>query len=280
MISSCAEFNKIASEEVVEKKKYPPPFSLRLTYEERVQLEAEADGKPLGGWAMILKAKERGDAAQLAHYLLDQRDNDHVELHEVRDFVSDDLIDACGEAMTFCWSKGRNKLYPYYLCDTRGYESNRKSIPRDQIEDGFAEILQSPQPTKDLFALAKLMFKDAWSLRLTESHQHKDQITAQLRETEKQVEALLERIVESDNPIVIRAYEAKIGKLERKRLLLAEKALQTVPAKGRLEEFIEPALNFLANPWCLYENGSLAFKRTVLRLTFSEPLSYSRKKGY
>ncbi|MFA8385065.1 MAG: relaxase/mobilization nuclease domain-containing protein [Pelagibaca sp.] len=47
---------------------------------------------------MILKAKERGDAAQLAHYLLDQRDNDHVELHELRGFVSDDLIDAFGEA--------------------------------------------------------------------------------------------------------------------------------------------------------------------------------------
>lgn len=47
---------------------------------------------------MILKAKERGDAAQLAHYLLDQRDNDHVELHDVRGFVSDDLIDAFGEA--------------------------------------------------------------------------------------------------------------------------------------------------------------------------------------
>ena len=195
----------------------------------------------------------------------------------LRGFV---LCDDCGEAMTSCWSKGRNKLYPYYLCDTRGCESNRKSIPRDQIEDGFAEILQSLQPTKELFALAKLMFKEAWSLRLSESHLHKDQITAQLRETEKQVETLLERIVESDNPIVVRAYEAKIGKLERKRLLLAEKALKTVPAKGRLEEFIEPALNFLANPWSLYENGSLAFKRTVLRLAFSEPLSYSRKKGY
>ena len=42
---------------------------------------------------MILKAKERGDAPQLARYLLDQRDNEHVELHEVRGFISDDLID-------------------------------------------------------------------------------------------------------------------------------------------------------------------------------------------
>ncbi|WP_011583098.1 MULTISPECIES: relaxase/mobilization nuclease domain-containing protein [Chelativorans] len=47
---------------------------------------------------MILKAKERGDGPQLARYLLAIRDNDHVELHEVRGFVSDDLPGAFGEA--------------------------------------------------------------------------------------------------------------------------------------------------------------------------------------
>ena len=47
---------------------------------------------------MILKAKERGDAPQLARYLLAMRDNDHVELHEVRGFVSDDLPGAFSEA--------------------------------------------------------------------------------------------------------------------------------------------------------------------------------------
>src|SRR5690606_15311247 len=47
---------------------------------------------------MILKAKERGDGPQLARYLLTMRDNDHVELHEVRGFVSDDLPGAFGEA--------------------------------------------------------------------------------------------------------------------------------------------------------------------------------------
>ena len=47
---------------------------------------------------MILKAKERGNAPQLARYLLAVRDNDHVELHDVRGFISDDLIEAFGEA--------------------------------------------------------------------------------------------------------------------------------------------------------------------------------------
>lgn len=47
---------------------------------------------------MILKAKERGDAGQLARYLLTTRDNEHVELHEVTGFVSEDLVDAFHEA--------------------------------------------------------------------------------------------------------------------------------------------------------------------------------------
>jgi hypothetical protein len=47
---------------------------------------------------MILKAKERGDAAQLARYLLATRENDHVELHEISGFASSDLIEAFREA--------------------------------------------------------------------------------------------------------------------------------------------------------------------------------------
>jgi len=47
---------------------------------------------------MILKAKERGDGGQLARYLLATRDNEHVELHELSGFVSEDLIEAFHEA--------------------------------------------------------------------------------------------------------------------------------------------------------------------------------------
>ena len=46
---------------------------------------------------MILKAKERGNARQLAAYLMSMRDNEHVELHDLRGFVSDDLTEAFEE---------------------------------------------------------------------------------------------------------------------------------------------------------------------------------------
>ena len=47
---------------------------------------------------MILKASERGGARQLALHLLKTEENEHVELHEVRGFVADDLHGALHEA--------------------------------------------------------------------------------------------------------------------------------------------------------------------------------------
>ena len=48
---------------------------------------------------MILKGSQRGNAAKLARHLMNTQDNEHVELHELRGFVSDEqLLDALLEA--------------------------------------------------------------------------------------------------------------------------------------------------------------------------------------
>lgn len=47
---------------------------------------------------MILKGSQRGNAAQLARHLLNDRDNEHIELHEIRGFMSGDLTGSLQEA--------------------------------------------------------------------------------------------------------------------------------------------------------------------------------------
>ena len=47
---------------------------------------------------MILKGSQRGNAAQLARHLLNDKDNEHIALHEVRGFLSGDLANALAEA--------------------------------------------------------------------------------------------------------------------------------------------------------------------------------------
>lgn len=54
----------------------------------------------------------------------------------------------CHQPMTANWSKGRSKLYPYYLCDTKGCIDYRKSIRKEKIEGEFAALLAELKPSE------------------------------------------------------------------------------------------------------------------------------------
>ena len=47
---------------------------------------------------MILKGSQRGGAKQLGLHLLKTEENEHVELHEIRGFVAEDVVGALREA--------------------------------------------------------------------------------------------------------------------------------------------------------------------------------------
>ena len=86
---------------------------------------------------MILKAKERGDAGQLARYLLSMRDNEHVELHEVYGFSSDDLREAFCEADAIArGTRCKNYLFSMSLNPPEGAAVSKSTFEdtADQIE--------------------------------------------------------------------------------------------------------------------------------------------------
>ena len=195
----------------------------------------------------------------------------------LRGFV---LCGDCNKPLTACWSTGKLKRYAYYLCDKKNCVSSRKSIPRARIEGDFEEIVRGLQPTKKLFVLARAMFEDAWNQRARQSARLVEKLKQDMNALEKQIEGLLERIMEASNQTVITAYEHKIEELERKRLLMAEKLENRAVSQGRFDDFIEHAMNFLANPWKLWTSEQFTLKQTVLRLAFSERIAYCRKDGY
>ncbi len=188
--------------------------------------------------------------------------------------------DDCGAALTACWSTSKTgKKHPYYLCKTKGCESYRKSIKRDQIEGDFEKLLQRLEPSEGLFKIAKAMFKDVWDTRLAQAADTSKTLKRDIHKIEKQIEALLDRIVESGVGSVIAAYEKRIGKLESEKALLEERVAMGGKPKNTLEESFELALRFLSSPWNIWKNGRIEWQKTVLRLAFSEPVRYSRNQG-
>jgi len=150
----------------------------------------------------------------------------------LRGFV---LCDDCGKPMTSCWSKGRNKHYPYYLCDTPDCSSKRKSIRRDDVEDGARALLRRLQPAGQFVALARAIITDLWEMRRAEAESGKRTLGAQIKEIDGQIEKLLDRIVEGNgNATVLAAFEDRVEKLERQKIRLSEQAARIVPPQERL----------------------------------------------
>jgi len=126
------------------------------------------------------------------------------------------------------------------------------------------------------------MLKQAFEIRKTKHAEYLIVLSSNCQEIDTQIENLLERIVTTDNKTVLSAYETKIkiAKLEQEKRI-AEEKLQKYAQNGKSqEEYLEPALQFLANPWNIWASGDYMLRRMVLRLAFSERIAYCRKKGY
>lgn len=87
---------------------------------------------------MILKGAQRGGAAQLAAHLSRLDDNEHVELHEVRGFIADDLKDALKEAEAV--SKGTRCKQFLFSVSLNPPEHER--VPVKAFEDAVERIEQ------------------------------------------------------------------------------------------------------------------------------------------
>ena len=185
----------------------------------------------------------------------------------------------CEKPLRSSWSKGKYKSYAYYLCQTKGCASYGKSIPRDKLEGDFAGIVKTLQPSKPLFTLARMMFRDIWDHRLAKADEAVQSLKQHLRQSDKQIEGLLDRILNASSDAVIRTYEQKITELESSKVRLHDQLANQQPSKGKFEEVLELSLKFLANPWKLWESGEIALQRMVLRLAFTDRLIYHRNEG-
>lgn len=203
---------------------------------------------------------------------------DNREDFPLRGFV---LCADCGTPLTACWSKSKTgRKHPYYLCPTKRCASSRKSIRREDLEGEFDEVLRRLQPTEKLFRIARAMFLDAWAQRAAQAAELAKGFEREAAEIERQIEKLLSRIVEATNSRVIGTYESRIAELERRKAVATERSASGGKPRHTWEESFEPALQFLSSPWDIWSSRRFDLRRLVLRLAFSERISYRRGEGF
>ena len=100
---------------------------------------------------MILKASQRGGSRQLAVHLLKTEENEHVEVHEVRGFISQDLKSALHEA----YAVSRGTRCTQFLFSVSLSPPETESVPVPVFEAAIEAIEQktglSGQPRAIVF---------------------------------------------------------------------------------------------------------------------------------
>lgn len=141
-------------------------------------------------------------------------------------------------------------------------------------------MLARVTPNDSLIDVAYAMFKRAWTQRIEQAQAIALSCKREAEKIDRQVEKLLDRVVEAGTDSVIRAYEKKIAGLERQSLVLREKSQSVAQPKQPFDALFELAIQFLANPSKLWDSGKMEHRNLVLRLTFAERLRYSAETGF
>ncbi len=202
---------------------------------------------------------------------------DAAEDFPLRGFVT---CDCCGHPLTAYWAKGRNKRYAYYECFNKECDERRKSIRRDVLEEEFETLIRQMQPSREVFAATAFMFRDQWNNRMQRYKETWQEQKRALSGIGTTISKLTDRLIETTSPSAIKAYEAKLEKLEAEKALITENLTKKPDIKQDFDQKFRTAMAFFANPWNLWASPNQEHHKTLLKLVFAAPLPYARNQGF
>ena len=187
----------------------------------------------------------------------------------------------CGNALTAAWSKSRSgKRHPYYVCQNRQCAFKGKSIRRDELHQGYEQLLAQLQPNKKLITIADDFFRQLWDYQTGLQGAQRKQVEKEITTLEQKIERLLDRLAEVESEAVLNNLEQRIDTLHKNKLLMEEKLTTTGQPQKPFDEMYRTAMQVLYNPLKLWQFGCFELKHAVQKLVFTERLVYTRNGGY
>ncbi|MEQ9489559.1 MAG: recombinase family protein [Alphaproteobacteria bacterium] len=184
---------------------------------------------------------------------------------------------SCGYSLTGGWSKGKYKHYAYYFCHHQGCEKKGKPIPAAKLNEQFEDLMQSMNPSVGYVKLIKAMFSQRWDMELQRAQETTRHYRAKAKRLDAEIGKVVDRMLEVSNTRALKAFEDRIEALEQEKLIALEKASKKAVPLRPFSEMFELSMQFLANPYKLWENGTADMRKLVVRLAFGKPLTYDRE---
>lgn len=181
------------------------------------------------------------------------------------------LCDKCGRPLTSCWTQGKLRKYPYYLC-----KNNKAhvcpSVPRDNLEEEFVKLLENVKPTKKMVSLFLKIVRERYQERYKDLLLAKKASASEVTKIKAQRRLLVRKHLSG-------AYDDELFK--EMNTVLKNELTGCVVAKGdaTIEKLDIDVVcnfmgNFLVNLDKAWVNGSLNQRRALTCAIFPEKLVY------
>lgn len=186
----------------------------------------------------------------------------------------------CGRPMTACYSKGKFRLYPYYLCHTKGCHSYGKSIGMQVIHDGIYDLLHQLAPTEEALAVFDAFIAAIQQRAMQVLDAELDEVQAQRRTMVTERERIAGRLASESDDDVYEQLKRRFKELGKNIQLIDSRMAQLRKRTTQSDGLFEHARRFLKEPHKVWQSNDIEARRIILRACFDKPLEYSRTRGF
>ena len=119
-----------------------------------------------------------------------------------------------------------------------------------------------------------------WEKRRQSGSANKALIEEQKISIEQKLTKLVDRLLDTESPTLIKTYEKSIQDLEKQKIVLDEKLKNRKRLQPSFERAFKTALVWLTNPAMLWDTGCLADRKSLLKILFTDNLRYDKNDGF
>lgn len=189
--------------------------------------------------------------------------------------------EACGHVMTGWPSYNRHgTTYFYYSCRQKWCEAYGKSFPMNTVHWAFETLLKSLTVKPKAIDLLKAVCEDFSNNKEVDSGKQNVNIQKEIRDIEKTINQLEDRIMSTNDSKVIGLYERRLREnLDRKQSLESRLAGEQISVGYNLSDLFEDTKDLLESPCNIWTESDIEKKRLLVRVLFSDKISYWKISG-
>lgn len=189
----------------------------------------------------------------------------------------------CGHPLTGSRPRSKSgKRHPYYHCYTKQCSLRGKTIKPNELHQDFERLLADITPKESLIDLAQALIVKKCTDASKDWHEHKIQMQKELATLKQEKEKCFALLLQPNtNATVAEMCNNKLAQLDA-RIKELEHTTQEDDIKQAeaLKAHSKYVLDFLRQPLAVWKVGDLQQRMGVLKLCFTEPITYDKAQKF